>query len=178
MGNLNSKTYYFRFAVLFSYLQYFPLLKPKFFLLTLIFLKNSDFFKPQVFFNSDFFKKKLRCFQNSGFFFSELRFFRKKMRMSYTCWPRLLVQRKWTKWRWWSMVLSVFHFILCLSRGTSIMPPYIPVTSGNCHRNSSIECYFNLDWLTAAWSAKLGERRSAKRKVAGSNPGRTNTQDL
>ena len=62
MGNLNSKTYYFRFAVLFSYLQYFPLLKPKFFLLTLIFLKNSDFFKTQVFFNSDVFKTQ-------GFFF-------------------------------------------------------------------------------------------------------------
>ena len=43
------------------------------------------------------------------------------------------------------MVLSVFCFILCLSRGTNIMSPYIPVTSGNCDRNSSIECYFNLD---------------------------------
>ena len=28
---------------------------------------------------------------------------------------------------------------------------------------------------TAAWLAQLGERRSAKREVAGSNPGRTNT---
>ena len=29
--------------------------------------------------------------------------------------------------------------------------------------------------LTAAWSAQLGERRSAEREVAGSNPDRTNT---
>ena len=43
------------------------------------------------------------------------------------------------------MVLSVFCFILCLSSVTSIMRPYIPVTLGNCDRNSSIECYFNLD---------------------------------
>ena len=42
------------------------------------------------------------------------------------------------------MVLSLLCFILCLSRGTSIMPSYIPVTSGNSDRNSLIECYFNL----------------------------------
>ena len=77
MGNLNSKTYYFRFAVLFSYLQYFPLLKPKFFLLTLIFLKNSDFFKTQFFFLTQIFlKKNSDVFKTQGFF-SELRFFRK-----------------------------------------------------------------------------------------------------
>ena len=29
-----------------------------------------------------------------------------------------------------------------------------------------------------AWLAQLGERRSAEREVAGSNPGRTNTQGL
>ena len=29
---------------------------------------------------------------------------------------------------------------------------------------------------TAAWLAQLGERRSAEREVAGSKPGRTNTQ--
>ena len=32
--------------------------------------------------------------------------------------------------------------------------------------------------LAAAWLAQLGERRSAEREVAGSNPGRTNTQGL
>ena len=32
--------------------------------------------------------------------------------------------------------------------------------------------------LTAAWLAQLGERRSTEREVAGSNPGRTNTQGL
>ena len=32
--------------------------------------------------------------------------------------------------------------------------------------------------LTAPWLAQLGERRSAERKVTGSNPGRTNTQGL
>ena len=31
---------------------------------------------------------------------------------------------------------------------------------------------------TAAWLAQLGERRSVEREVAGSNPGRTNTQGL
>ena len=68
------KNHYCRFAVLFSYLQYFPLFKPKFFLLTLIFFKNSYFFKTQVFFKLNFKKKtqmfsKLRgFFQNSGFF--------------------------------------------------------------------------------------------------------------
>ena len=31
---------------------------------------------------------------------------------------------------------------------------------------------------TAAWLAQLEEHRSAEREVAGSNPGRTNTQDL
>ena len=29
-----------------------------------------------------------------------------------------------------------------------------------------------------AWLAQLGERRSTEREVAGSNPGRTNTQGL
>ena len=32
--------------------------------------------------------------------------------------------------------------------------------------------------LPAAWLVQLGERRSAEREVAGSNPGRTNTQSL
>ena len=32
--------------------------------------------------------------------------------------------------------------------------------------------------IPAAWLAQLGERRSAEREVAGSNPGRTNTQGL
>ena len=31
---------------------------------------------------------------------------------------------------------------------------------------------------TAAWLAQLEERRSTEREVAGSNPGRTNTQGL
>ena len=33
-------------------------------------------------------------------------------------------------------------------------------------------------WETAAWLAQLGERRFAEHEVAGSNPGRTNTQGL
>ena len=32
--------------------------------------------------------------------------------------------------------------------------------------------------LTAAWLSQLGERRSAEREVAGSNPVRTNTQGV
>ena len=54
----------------------------------------------------------------------------------------------------WSVTLSIklfisfrnkFHFcfILCPSRGTSIMISYFLVTSGNSDRNSLIECYFN-----------------------------------
>ena len=31
---------------------------------------------------------------------------------------------------------------------------------------------------SVAWLAQLGERRSTEREVAGSNPGRTNTQGL
>ena len=34
------------------------------------------------------------------------------------------------------------------------------------------------DHLNAAWLAQLEERRSAEREIVGSNPGRTNTQDL
>ena len=34
------------------------------------------------------------------------------------------------------------------------------------------------DLSTAAWVAQLGERRSAEREIKGSNPERTNTQDL
>ena len=33
-------------------------------------------------------------------------------------------------------------------------------------------------FCTAAWFDQLGERLSAERKIAGSNPGRTNTQAL
>ena len=36
----------------------------------------------------------------------------------------------------------------------------------------------NSSVLTAAWLAQLGERRSAEPEVAGSKPGRTNTQGL
>ena len=54
----------------------------------------------------------------------------------------------------WSVTLSIklfisfrnkFHFcfILCPSRGTSLMISYFLVTSGNSDRNSLIECYFN-----------------------------------
>ena len=35
-----------------------------------------------------------------------------------------------------------------------------------------------LGTAAAAWLAQLEERRSAERDVAGSNPGRTNTQGL
>ena len=84
LGNLNGKTYYFTFGVLFSDLSFFPLLKPKFFFLNFIlkhflklrFFQNSRFFLKSDFFNTQgFFLKKLRCFQNSGCFFSKLRFF-------------------------------------------------------------------------------------------------------
>ena len=97
-----------------------PLLKPKFFLLTLKFFLT------------------LRIFQNSGFFltvFYSLEQCACHIPADHDCWLKMALMIK--------MVLSVFCFILCLSRGTSIMPLYIPVISGNCDRNSSIE--FNLD---------------------------------
>ena len=37
---------------------------------------------------------------------------------------------------------------------------------------------FVKNFFTAARLAQLGERRSAEREAVGSNPGRTNTQDL
>ena len=45
---------------------------------------------------------------------------------------------------------------------------------------SSITVIYNLIFRKnqAAWQAQLGERRSAEREVAGSNPGRTNTKGL
>ena len=54
-------------------------------------------------------------------------------------------------------------------------------------RNTSLSSVVQLSrpcWIdritcfTAAWLAQLGERRSTEREVAGSNPGRTNTQGL
>ena len=84
LENLNGKTYYFTFGVLFSDLSFFPLLKPKFFFFNFIlkhflklrFFQNSRvFFKTQIFSTLSVFFKKLRCFQNSGCFFSKLRFF-------------------------------------------------------------------------------------------------------
>ena len=115
---------------------------------------NSDFFQ-----NSGFFFQNSEVFQNPGFFFklrffSELRFFFKSSLNNAHVIHLLTTiagSKKMNKIAFMiKMVLSVFCFILCLSCGTSIMPPYIPVTSGNCDRNSSIECYFNLDWFTAA----------------------------
>ena len=52
-------------------------------------IKNSDVFNTQVFFSNS------RCLSKPRFLLS------RTVRMSYTCWPRLLAQRKWTRWRWW-----------------------------------------------------------------------------
>ena len=38
--------------------------------------------------------------------------------------------------------------------------------------------FWKTNQLTAAWLAQLGEHRSVEREVAGSSPGRTNTQGL
>ena len=124
------------------------------------FFKIQIFSKLRVFLNSDF-------FQNSGFFFSKLRgfskfrlffklrffselrfFFKSSLNNAHVIHLLTTIagSKKMNKIALMiKMVLSVFCFILCLSRGTSIMPPYIPVTSGNCDCNSAIECYFNLD---------------------------------
>ena len=124
------------------------------------FFKIQIFSKLRVFLNSDF-------FQNSGFFFSKLRgfskfrlffklrffselrfFFKSSLNNAHVIHLLTTIagSKKMNKIALMiKMVLSVFCFILCLSRGTGIMPPYIPVTSGNCDRNSSTECYLNLD---------------------------------
>ena len=47
-----------------------------------------------------------------------------------------------------------------------------------CQYNQGGSLIHPLWAMTAAWLAQLGERRSAEREVAGSNPGRTNTQGL
>ena len=53
--------------------------------------------------------------------------------------------------------------------------PVVPFTM--LHKvDSSVES--GDDHLTAAWLAQLEERRSAEREIVGSNPGRTNTQDI
>ena len=49
-------------------------------------------------------------------------------------------------------------------------PPHVPFLTPQFSRLVSS--------VTAAWLALLGERRSTEREVAGSNPGRTNTQGL
>ena len=41
-----------------------------------------------------------------------------------------------------------------------------------CHKGVP---FLGFRYITAAWLAQLGDRRSAEREVAGSNPGRTNT---
>ena len=46
------------------------------------------------------------------------------------------------------------------------------------YNNKAVVHTLTLTLTTAAWLAQLGERRSAEREVAGSNPGRTNTQGL
>ena len=121
------------------------------------FFLNSDFFRNSGLF---FFFKTQRFFKTQGFFlnsdfFQNWDFFLKSslnnVHVIYLL-TMIAGSKKMNKIALMiKMVLSVFCFTLCLSCGTSIMPPYIPVTSGNCDRNSSIECYFNLDWLTAAW---------------------------
>ena len=83
LGNLNGKTYYFTFGVLFPDLSYFPLLKPTFFsnfilkhFLKLRFFQNSWFFlKLRFFQHSGFFLKKTQMFSKLRVFFSNFRFF-------------------------------------------------------------------------------------------------------
>ena len=56
-----------------------------------------------------------------------------------------------------------------------VKSPYIHSTSDA----SYVKCIYRIsNAFTAAWLAQLGERRSTEREVAGSNPGRTNTQGL
>ena len=58
----------------------------------------------------------------------------------------------------------------------------VKILAGYCTLKSSSSWLWGVDIIlpekltaTAAWLALLGERRSAEREVAGSNPGRTNT---
>ena len=72
LGNLNGKTYYFTFGVLFSDLSFFPLLKPKFFFKFYF----KTFFKTQIFSTLRvFFKKNLDVFKTQGVFFFKTQIF-------------------------------------------------------------------------------------------------------
>ena len=65
------------------------------------------------------------------------------------------------------------------------LPPHIVNFSGFSHCKLHKNCLWNdnaaaapATTATAAWLDQLGERRSAKQEVKGSNPGWTNTQGL
>ena len=72
------------------------------------------------------------------------------VRMSYTCWPGLPAQIKWTRWHWWSKWFYLFtvSFYAFHVERTLITPSYIPAC--DLHQGiltviqSLIECYFNL----------------------------------
>ena len=97
--------------------------------LRVFFFQNSDFFKNLSF----FFKSQFFIVLNNEHVIYLLTTIAGSKKMN-----KMVLMIK-------NMVFSVFCFILHLSLGTSIMLLYIPVTSGNCDPNSSIECYFNLD---------------------------------
>ena len=57
----------------------------------------------------------------------------------------------------------------------NILPKTSKMKSGKCQAKELTAAAAE---LTAAWLAQLGEHQSVEREVAGSSPGRTNTQGL
>ena len=102
----------FKLSFFFSKLRFFFLSSQIFFQNLAVFLKNSDVFKTQVFF------EKLRVFLKTQIFIV--------LNNVYVIYLLTTIagSKKMNKMALMiKMVLSVFCFILCLSRGTSMMPP-------------------------------------------------------
>ena len=103
------------------------------------FFKNSGFFSSKL---GGFFFRTLVSLKKTVFFFKiQLKQCACHITVDHDCWLKENEQNGVDD----QNGFICFLFILCLSCGTNLMPPYIPVTSGNCDRYSSIKCYFNLD---------------------------------
>ena len=77
----------------------------------------------------------------------------------------LLISSNWQKNLLWVLKISFLAIPMLTSQKL--------LQKGGSGKKNAV--FLLLKWLTAAWLAQLGERRSAEREVAGSNPGRTNT---
>ena len=115
LGNLKVKVIISGLGFYFHTYKFFLRKSPSFLLILEHFLKLR-FFENSGFLNKKNMFSKLRFYFVITQNFFKLRFFSKpsfllswKMHMSYTCWPRLLAQRKWTWWHWWSKWFYLFY---------------------------------------------------------------------